>query len=111
VYTLQCTTQVFKERKVLRKNDFHQQSALILKMDTVVRLSATFLFKQREVFVFKNLDAKFKKSETSFSFRILLQEDSFPLNFKKFNISQKHMRVLRGSISSKQNVPSSSLLM
>ena len=47
----------------------------------------------------KNLDAKFNKSETSFSFRILLREDSFPLNFKKFNISQKHMRVLRGSIS------------
>ena len=82
------------------QNDFHQQSALILKMDTVVRLSATFLFKQREVFVLhKNLDAKFIKSETSFYFRILLQEDSFPLNFKKFNISQKHMRVLRGSIS------------
>ena len=56
-------------------------------MDTVVCLSATFLFKQREVFVFsKHLDAKFNKSETSFSFRILLQEDSFPLNLKKFNI-------------------------
>jgi hypothetical protein len=36
---------------VLRKNDFHQQNALILKTDTGVRLSATFLFKQREVFV------------------------------------------------------------
>ena len=34
----------------------------------------------------KNLDATFNKSETSFSFRIFLREDSFPLNFKKFNI-------------------------